>query len=193
MARVVVHVCLQNTCFAIHFNSDTVITYLKITSVDTEPTLDPSKGLCHLICTSLVSTAAAADPPAAKLDAMLDPSVPNLAGLFGTPEVLHYQCIACECSPVLHQQGSARESLALTMVVHVTAELQRSIDQARDNEEDQRNRFAFQNVNKLSAADHKRRVQESLNRLQTDIKQSVDAGRWSAVQQDIRHQMGTLR
>lgn len=73
------------------------------------------------------------------------------------------------------------------------ADLQRSLDQARDDKEDQRLRFSYQNVNKLTLDDHKKRVRESLARLQSDIKPSVEAGRWSLVQQDLRHQMGTLR
>lgn len=72
-------------------------------------------------------------------------------------------------------------------------DLQRSLDQARDSEEDQRLRFSYQTVNKLTLEDHKKRVRESLARLQSDIKPSVEAGRWSLVQQDLRHQMGTLR
>lgn len=84
-----------------------------------------------------------------------------------------------------------------------------SIDQARDSDEDQYNRFSFRNLNGISAEEHKyattsnnpgdtsphhrRRVQDSLRRLTSDLKPSIDKQYWSKVEADLRHQLGTLR
>lgn len=70
-----------------------------------------------------------------------------------------------------------------------------SIDQARDPEEDQYNRFSFRNPEGMNAEEHKRRVQDSLRRLTADLKPSIDkqVPNWSKVEADLRHQLGTLR
>ena len=41
--------------------------------------------------------------------------------------------------------------------------------------------------------EHAKRARESLDRLQHDIKASVDRKSWPRVTADLRHQMGTLR
>ena len=41
--------------------------------------------------------------------------------------------------------------------------------------------------------EHAKRARESLDRLQRDIKASVDRKSWPRVSADLRHQMGTLR
>ncbi len=68
-----------------------------------------------------------------------------------------------------------------------------SIDQARDTDEDQAKRFSFRNVNGITPEEHKRRVQDSLKRLTSDFKSSIDKQAWSRVEADLRHQLGTLR
>lgn len=74
-----------------------------------------------------------------------------------------------------------------------TKSFMESIDQARDSDEDQYKRFSYRNLNGISADEHKRRVQDSLRRLTSDLKPSIDKQYWPKVEADLRHQLGTLR
>jgi len=65
-------------------------------------------------------------------------------------------------------------------------------DHARDPDVDIRDRF-FHDTTRLTPEAHLQRASESIKRLETDIKASVDKSQWPRVQADLRHQLGTLR
>ncbi|DBA88101.1 TPA: hypothetical protein ACH3X2_005099 [Trebouxia sp. C0005] len=68
-----------------------------------------------------------------------------------------------------------------------------SLDQARSDTEDYKNRFSMQGgQSNLSLEEHKSRAKESFARLQSDVKKAVDAKAYPRVSADIRHQLGTL-
>ncbi|KAL3136794.1 hypothetical protein ABBQ38_005507 [Trebouxia sp. C0009 RCD-2024] len=68
-----------------------------------------------------------------------------------------------------------------------------SLDQARSDTEAYGNRFSMQGGSaNLSLEEHKARVRESFARLQSDVKEAIDAKAYPRVQADLRHQLGTL-
>eukprot|EP00891_Asterochloris_glomerata_P008468 jgi/Astpho2/8468/Aster-08367 len=68
------------------------------------------------------------------------------------------------------------------------------LDQSRDDAANYKQaRYFMQELNLLGPEEHAKRARESLDRLQRDIKASVDRKSWPRVTADLRHQMGTLR
>lgn len=68
-----------------------------------------------------------------------------------------------------------------------------SLDQARSDTEDYKNRFSMQGgQSNLSLEEHKARAKESFSRLQSDVKKAVDAKAYPRVSADLRHHIGTL-
>ncbi|KAK9809767.1 hypothetical protein WJX73_004435 [Symbiochloris irregularis] len=68
-----------------------------------------------------------------------------------------------------------------------------SADQARDDNEDARKRFAFQSYNKMSPAEHQKRAKESYARLQKDVKSYLDKKQFPRVSNELSLQIGNLR
>lgn len=68
-----------------------------------------------------------------------------------------------------------------------------SLDQARSDTEDYKNRFSMQGgSSNLTIDEHKSRAKESFARLQTDVKKAIDSKSYLKVSADLRHQLGTL-
>lgn len=72
------------------------------------------------------------------------------------------------------------------------ADLIRSLDQARDSTEDQRKRFALQELGGLSAGDHHRRLRDAVAALRAEVGPALDKGVWWRVHNGIRNS-GTIR
>lgn len=69
----------------------------------------------------------------------------------------------------------------------------RSMDQARDTDENQKNRFSMTESAGMSPEQHKQRIKESLSRLQKNVAADISKKHWPRVSNDLRGQMSTLR
>ncbi|KAK9863043.1 hypothetical protein WJX84_009909 [Apatococcus fuscideae] len=138
-------------------------------------------------------------------------SVPTITGTFSQtqqrhPKVQLRSTVSCSAEPTDRRRAlqlltslpllaAAAPALALGADRDISDEPEgsQSMDQARDTDENQKARFSMTESEGMTPDMHKKRIKESLSRLQKNVASDMKKKHFPAVSNDLRGQMSTLR